>query len=56
MNIGFVSVVKYDSVRGVSVTINEITVHMDIHLSNRWICASAMARIPRFTDFIPTKT
>jgi hypothetical protein len=46
MNIGFVSDVKYDSVWGVSVAINEITVHMDIHLSNRWICASATAIIP----------
>ena len=24
---------------------------MDTHLSNRWVCASAMARIPQFTDF-----
>ena len=34
----------------------EIFVHMDTHLSNRWICASAMARIPQFTDFILAKT
>jgi len=45
--------VKYVSVRGVSVAVNEIFVYVDKHLSNRWICASAMARIPQFTDFIP---
>jgi hypothetical protein len=56
MNISFVSIVKYVSVREVSVAVNEISVHMDTHLSNRWICVSAMARIPRFTDFIPAKT
>ena len=48
--------VKYVSTRGVSVAINELFVHMDTHLSSRWICASAMSRIPQFTDFIPAKT
>jgi hypothetical protein len=47
--------VFHTSVRGVSVAVKEIFVHMDTHLSNRWICASAMARIPRFIDFIPAK-
>jgi len=49
-------IVKYASVRGVSVAVNEIFVHMDTHLSSRWICASANARIPWFTDFKPAKT
>jgi len=44
------------SIRRVSVTVNEIFVQMDTHLSNRWICASAKARIPCFTDFILAKT
>jgi len=46
----------YVSVRGVSVAVNEVFVHMDTHLSSRWICASAIARIPQLTDFIPAKT
>ena len=46
----------YVSVKGVSIAVNEIFVHIDTHLSNRWICASAMARIPQFMDFIPAKT
>jgi hypothetical protein len=28
------------SVRGVSVAVNVIFVHMDTHLSSRWICSS----------------
>jgi hypothetical protein len=44
------------SSKGVSVAVNEIFVHMDTHLSNRRICASAMLRIPWFTVFIPEKT
>jgi hypothetical protein len=40
----------------VSVAVNEIFVHMGTLLSSRWLCASAMARIPWFTDFIPAKT
>jgi hypothetical protein len=44
------------SVRVVLVAVNEIFVHMDTHLCNRWICASAMAKIPQFTEFIPAKT
>ena len=31
-------IVKYVAVRSVSVSVNEIFVHMDTHLSNRWIC------------------
>jgi hypothetical protein len=46
----------YVSVSVVSVAVNEIFVHMDTHLSNRWICASAMARTSQLSDFIPTKT
>ena len=49
-------VVKYVSLRGVSVAVNEILVHMGTHLCNRSICVSAMARIPEFTDFISVKT
>jgi hypothetical protein len=33
------------SARGVSVAVNEIFVHMDTHLSNRWICS---LQCPRF--------
>jgi len=50
MNISFVAMTCiahshiYVSVRGFSVAVNKIFVHMDTHLSNRWICASAMAR------------
>ena len=47
---------KYVSVRGVSVAVNEVFVHMDTHLSYRWICTSAMARIPQLAGFIPAKT
>jgi len=46
MNISFASIVKYVSIRGVSVAVKEIYVYMDTHLSSRWVCASAMARIP----------
>jgi hypothetical protein len=52
MNISFVAMTciahshMYVSVRVVSVAVNEIFFHMDTHLSNRWICASRMARIP----------
>jgi len=59
MNISFVSMTCISHCQTcwvVSVAINEIFVHMGTHLSNRWICFSAMARIPCFTDFIPAKT
>jgi hypothetical protein len=62
MNISFVAMTCishshiYVSVRIVSVAVNEIFVHMDIHLSNRLIFASAMARILQLTDFIPANT
>jgi hypothetical protein len=47
--------VKYVSVRGVSVAVNEIFAHIDTIIQPR-ICASAMSRIPWFTVFIPEKT
>jgi hypothetical protein len=61
MNISFVSMTRISHCqicfsKGVSVAANEIFVHMDTHLPNRWNCASAMARIPQFTDFVPAKT
>jgi hypothetical protein len=49
-------IAKYLSVRGVSVAVNEIFVHLGTHFSNGWKYVSAMARIPQFTDFIPAKT
>jgi hypothetical protein len=48
-------IVKYVPVRGVSVAVNEIFVHMDTYLSKRRICASAMSGIPRFTVLVPEK-
>jgi hypothetical protein len=37
--------------------VNKVFVHMDTHLSNRWVCSSAMAKISLlFTGFIPAKT
>ena len=61
MNISFVSMLHISHcqiclLRGVSVADNEIFVHIDTHLSNRWICASAMASITQLTDFIPAMT
>ena len=50
------NIVIYVSVRGDSVAVNEILIHKGTHLSNRWICATEMARNPWFTGFIPTKT
>jgi len=45
------------SVRGVSVAVSKIFVHMDTHLSNRWICYSAIKRISHlFIGFIQVKT
>jgi hypothetical protein len=45
------------SVRGVSVAVSEIFVHMDTDLSNRWICSSVMERISHlFIRFIPVNT
>jgi hypothetical protein len=35
MNISFVYIVKYVSVRGLSVAVNEIFAHMDTYLSNQ---------------------
>jgi hypothetical protein len=50
-------IVIYVSVRGVSVAINEIFVPTDTHLSNRWICSSAIERISHlFVGFVPVKT
>jgi hypothetical protein len=48
---------KYVSGRGVSITVNEIFVHMDAHLSIRWMISSAVARISRlFVGLISVKT
>ena len=39
---------KYISVRGFSIAVNEIFVHMNTHLSNRWISYSIMSIISYF--------
>jgi hypothetical protein len=45
------------TVRGVSAAVNEIFIHMDTHLSDTWICPSAMVRISHlFIGLIPVKT
>jgi hypothetical protein len=50
MNISFVYIVKYVSVSGVSVAVNEIFAHMNTFIQPR-ICAFAMSRIPQFTVY-----
>ena len=48
-------IVVYVWVEGVLVAVNETFVYIGTHLSNKLICSSAKARIPRFTGFIPAQ-